>query len=202
MSACHRCGAEEIGEEFCLACGTRLRAPARTGDRGRSLAVLAGVLVLAALGALLAIVVSRTTTETTLVATNLPARTTVRLAPVLGTLTVPVTTTPPIVTATTPSSLPGAQTLTPWTLADGYTVVLASVARASGRPTAVQIAKHALTQGLPQVGLIDTQGYTGLAPGFFVVFSGIYSSEADASALLAQAKAAGFSAAYARHVTR
>jgi len=106
------------------------------------------------------------------------------------------------VTTAAPIPQPGASALTTWTAADGYTVVVASMSSASGRATAVQIAKHAIAQGLPQVGVIASKDFSGLAPGFFVVFSGIYPSEAEASQHLAQAKRAGFAAAYARHVVR
>lgn len=203
MNDCPRCGANDAGEEYCLTCGARLRAPEpEPRIRAGSPTTLLGIVLLAALGALVALAVSRDgSTKTTLVATNLPARTTVRLAPVLGTLAAPVTSAPPATTSA-PTSPTAATTLTPWTLPDGYTVVLASVSSASGRDTAVQIAKHALAQGLPLVGVIDSKDFSGLAPGYFVVFSGAYSSEADASQHLAQAKGAGFAAAYARHVTR
>jgi hypothetical protein len=203
VSDCPRCGAAGAGEEYCLTCGAHLRAPRpepriRAGAPGAVLAVV----LLAALGALVAIAVSRgSSAKTTVVATNLPTRTTVRLAPVLGTVAVPVATTP-AVTTSAPPTLPGATALTSWTLPDGYTVVLASVSNSSGRATAVEVAKHALARGLSEVGVIDSKDFSGLAPGFFVVFSGAYSSEAEASQHLAQAKGAGFAAAYARHVTR
>ena len=203
MRDCPRCGGADAGEEYCLTCGAHLGAPEpEPRIRAGSPATVLGIVVLAALGALVAIAVSRGgSTKTTIVATSLPARTTVRLAPVLGTLAVPVTTAPAVTTTAAPP-VTGAATLTPWTLPDGYTLVLASVTNASGRATAVQIAKHALAQGLSEVGVIDSRDFTGLAPGYFVVFSGAYSSEAEASQHLAQAKRAGFAAAYARHVTR
>ena len=72
--------------------------------------------------------------------------------------------------------------LTEWTSADGYTLVLATIPLANGRASAVQIAKQALAQGLPDVGVIDTRQFSGLAPGYFAVFSGVYQSNADAAA--------------------
>jgi hypothetical protein len=162
------------------------------------------VLVLAALGALVAIAASRGgSTEQTVVATSLPDRTTVRTAPpVVGTLTEPVTTTPPTTAKQPPPSGPTSTTLTEWTLPDGYTLVLASVPKDNGRATAVEVAKRALSQGLPSVGILDSKDFAGLHPGYFVVFSGVYSSDAEASRHLSAATAAGFSAAYARQVTR
>jgi hypothetical protein len=163
------------------------------------------VLVLAALGALVAIAVSRGDDGTsTLVATTLPARTTVPKRPVFGTETVAttilpiVTTTPPAATTTAPS----ATTLTDWTLADGYTLVLASVPRANGRASAVQLAKRALAAGLPAVGVIDTNDFSGLQPGYFVVFTGVYKSNSAATTHISQAETAGFTAPYARRIIR
>jgi len=203
MTDCPRCGAVDAGEEYCLTCGAPLRAPdPEPRIRAGSPATVLGIVVLAALGALVAIAVSRGgSTNKTVVATSLPARTTIRLAPVLGTLAAPVASVPVVTTSAAPP-VQAATTLTPWTLPDGYTVVLASVTSASGRATAEQIAKHALAQGLSEVGVINSKDFSGLAPGYLVVFSGAYSSEADASQHLAQAKTAGFAAAYARHVTR
>jgi hypothetical protein len=165
---------------------------------------LLGVLVLAALGALVAIAVSRGDDGTsTLVATRLPARTTVPKRPIFGTETV-ATTILPIVTTAPPPPTTGATatTLTEWTVADGYTLVLASVPRANGRASAVQIAKRALAAGLPAVGVLDTQDFSGLQPGYFVVFTGVYTSNSDAAAHITQAETAGFTAPYARRITR
>jgi len=208
VTGCPRCGATDVGDDYCLSCGASLRAKTR-GERlherlgANPLWTALAVLVVAALGALVAIAVSRGgSTEETVVATNLPERTIVRtLAPVLGTL--PEATTTPTTTAALPLPAgPGATSLTEWTVPDGYTLVLASVPRENGRATAVEIAKRALSQGLPAVGLLDSKDFAGLHPGYFVVFSGVYSSDAEASQHVSQAKTAGFSAAYTRQVTR
>lgn len=210
MSSCPHCGAaREPGGEYCLECGRSLRAPSRAQALrnrypGDSVWPLLAVLLLAALGALVAIAVSRGDDgKKTLVATNLPARTTVPRAPIFGTETV-VTTAPPVVTTVAPpaTTAPKATTLTTWTLADGYTLVLASVPRANGRASAVQIAKRALAQGLPEVGILDSKDFAGLHPGYYVVFSGVYDSNAAAAAHVSQAEAAGFTSPYTRRVTR
>jgi len=209
VTDCFRCGATDAGDDYCLSCGASLRAKTRSEQLHERLGAnplwtALAVLVVAALGALVAIAVSRGgSTEETVVATNLPERTTVRRpAPVLGTLP-DLTTTAPATTAAAPLPAgPGATSLTEWTRPDGYTLVLASVPRENGRATAVEIAKRALSQGLPAVGLLNSKDFAGLHPGYFVVFSGVYSSNAEASQHLSQAKTAGFSAAYARQVTR
>jgi hypothetical protein len=209
VTECPRCGAPDAGREYCLTCGSPLRAPTRSDRLRERLApkplwTALAVLVLAALGALVAIAASRGgSTAQTVVATDLPDRTTVRTAPpVVGTLTEPVTTAPATTAKPPPPAGPASTTLTDWTLPDGYTLVLASVPKDNGRATAVEVAKRALSQGLPSVGILDSKDFAGLHPGYFVVFSGVYPSNAAASRHLSEATAAGFSAAYARQVTR
>jgi hypothetical protein len=211
MTECPRCGAPDAGGEYCLTCGSPLRAPTRF-ERLRERLVAnplwtaLAVLVVAALGALVAITASSGgSTEQTLVATGLPDRTTVRTAPpVVGTLTEAVTTAPTTTAAAAPPEPAGptSTTLTEWTRPDGYTLVLASVPKDNGRASAVEVAKRALSQGLPSVGILDSKDFAGLHPGYFVVFSGVYSSDSEAAQHISDATAAGFSAAYARQVTR
>jgi hypothetical protein len=204
VSSCPQCRAlHRPQQEYCVECGHPLRTPTklemlRSRHAGNAVLPLLAVLLLAAVGALVAIAVSRDNGTTTIVATNIPERTTVIKPPVFGTTTV-ATTVPPVVTSAQP---PRPSALTQWTLADGYTLVLATIPLANGRASAVQIAKRALEQGLPDVGIIDTRRFSGLAPGYFAVFSGVYESNADAAANIEQAQQAGFVAPYARRVTR
>jgi hypothetical protein len=208
--ACPRCGtAFPGGTEYCLECGHRLPARAflgrlRTGDPANPAWLVLALLILAALGALVAVFVSSGGGEReTLVATRLPARTLVQRRPIFGTETVVQTPAPPVVDTTPPptTARPGVTTLRRWSAADGYTVVLASVPKANGRSSAVEVAKQALAHGLATVGVLDTKDFSSLHPGYFVVFSGFYRSNASASMHVAQAEAAGFPA-YARRITR
>jgi hypothetical protein len=196
--------------EYCLDCGHRLPTPStflgrlRTGYPANPAWLVLPLLILAALGALVAVVVSRDGGEReTLVATHLPARTVVHRRPIFGTETVVPTIAPPVVDTTPPPTTapPRAATLRRWSAADGYTVVLASVPEANGRSSAVELAKRALAKGLAVVGVLDTKDFSSLHPGYFVVFSGYYRSNALASEHVAQAEAAGFPA-YARRITR
>jgi hypothetical protein len=210
VTSCPRCGAaHEPPAEYCLECGQPLRTETRAQTlrnrfSGNAAWPVLAVLLLAALGALVAIAVSRGDDgKSTLVATSLPARTTVPKVPIFGTDTV-ATTTLPVVTTVAPPTTTAANvtTLTKWTLPDGYTLVLASIPRANGRASAVQIAKHALAQGLAEVGILDSQDFTGLHPGYFVVFSGVYQTSAAAASHVSQAESAGFTSHYIRRVTR
>jgi hypothetical protein len=83
----------------------------------------------------------------------------------------------------------------------GWTVVLVSYPLSGGKAPAAQTAAAARKTNLPQVGVLESSDYASLQPGYFVVFSGVYSSEADAVAALPQARQAGFGAAYSRQIT-
>jgi hypothetical protein len=108
----------------------------------------------------------------------------------------PSTTTP---TAPTP---PAARQLVSWpTGRSGYTVILESLPKTGGRSAAIARARQALAGHLPQVGVLDSGGYSSLHPGYYAVFSGIYASFAQASSHVSAARAAGFRAAYARQIT-
>jgi hypothetical protein len=83
---------------------------------------------------------------------------------------------------------------------DGWTIVLGSYPHGAGEDVADQAATQARKAHLPQVGVLDSSDWPSLQPGYFVVFSGVYGSESDASNALPQARGAGFGAAYTRLV--
>jgi hypothetical protein len=84
----------------------------------------------------------------------------------------------------------------------GYTDVLLSLPAAGGRPAALARARQAKKDGLKQVGVLASSDYSSLHPGYFVVFSGIYKTQAEATAALGAAHAKGFPSAYQARVTR
>jgi len=84
----------------------------------------------------------------------------------------------------------------------GYTNVLESLPLGGGRDNALARARAAKRAGLPAVGVIVSSRYSSLHPGYYVVFSGIYGSQSQASAALATAHAHGFPDAYQTRVTR
>ena len=215
---CPRCGTPySPGQEYCLECGLRL--PAHRGVFGRLASALAGrgwypgdwiwpvfvFLVLAALGALAAILISNGNSSTgpAIVATP-PGATS---GPGVGTTTPPrPTTTAPAPTTTPPPTAtappPSRNQIISWPGQNGFTLVLESIPTKAGRSGASQAAKRALQAGLPQVGILDSSQYSSLHPGYYVVFSGVYSSYAEASSHVAAAKAGGFRSAYPKAVTR
>jgi hypothetical protein len=223
---CPRCGSPYgANQEYCLECGLRLGQP--RGVIGRlSTAwqrrfgwypgdwiwrVLLGFLIAVA-GATAAIVLSEAgAQDRTIVATaggpphaptNAPPTTTVPLPTVpSGTPTgAPSTpTTPPPATTTAPR--PGALTAWP-TGRSGFTVVLQSIPTSAGRSLALARARDASRAGLPQVGVLDSSLYSSLHPGYYVVFSGIYSSRSEADGARTAAVAKGFELAYSREITQ
>ena len=84
----------------------------------------------------------------------------------------------------------------------GFTVVLESLPLGTGRAAAFARAHAAARAGLPQVGVLVSDRYSSLHPGYYVVFSGIYSSRGQADTARAEAAAKGFRLAYSREITR
>jgi hypothetical protein len=83
----------------------------------------------------------------------------------------------------------------------GFTVVLESIPTSAGRALANRKARAAQKAGLDEVGVLNSSRYASLHPGYFVVFSGIFDSMADAQGTLETAQANGYQAAYARQIT-
>ncbi len=220
---CPRCGTPyEPLQEYCLECGQRL--PAGRGLVGslatawqRRFAWYPGdwiwpallLLLLAAASTAIALAASaarRASTPTLAPQTTGAAGTATRPQPTTPQPTVstggpststPTTTTPPPTTSPAPSgpiSWPGGTS--------GYTVVLESIPSSSSRGAALGRAREADRAGLPQVGVLLSSDYASLHPGYWVVFSGVYSSRDEAQSAVPTARADGFPGAYPARVTR
>jgi hypothetical protein len=159
------------------------------------------LLVLGTLGALAAVAVARGEETETLVATRVRL---VHRVPRPAPITTAVIPTRPANVEPLVQPPPRARNrsgLTQWPRADGYTVVLESVPTADAA-TARQAARRALAKGLTHVGIIDSQRFASLAPGFLVVFTGVFDSAASAAEHIADARRAGFQSAYEREISR
>jgi hypothetical protein len=131
--------------------------------------------------------------------TTSPVTTTVAL-PTVPTGTPPA---PPPAPPPPPPTPPPPGALTPWPAGrSGYTVVLESIPTGGGRSLALARAREASRAGLPQVGVLESSRFSSLHPGYYVVFSGIYPSRAQADRARAAASAKGFRASYSRQITR
>ena len=220
MPECPSCGAAaEPGQEYCLECGARL--PAGGGllsTIGRSwrrrlrwypgdwLPVVLALLVIAALATAAAVYAGGEDDEPapgrTLVAISPPDVTTTA-AETETTETPPVASVPTEVTTTAPADGPGPGNPVEWPAdEDGFTVVLASLPVSNGRDLAMQTARRGLRSGLADVGVLDSEDFASLHPGFFVVFAGVFPSLEAAQNAVSDARDAGFANAYAREITR
>jgi hypothetical protein len=212
---CPRCGAAyEPGQEYCLECGSRLpetEGVARTiSARWRDRPwypgdwvwpVLVGLLI-AGLATAVAIAVRDAGDEgTTVVATQPTATVGPPPPPEQPPPPEPTTTEPPAPPAPEPPPPPTNEILAWPEGTSGYTVVLESLPTSAGRSLANQKARVALKAGLGEVGVLNSSRYASLHPGYFVVFSGIFDSMADAQSTLESAQANGYQAAYARQIT-
>jgi hypothetical protein len=217
---CPSCGAStEPGQEYCLECGARL--PERGGllaNVGRAwrrrlrwypgdwLPIVLALLVVAALATAAAVYAGGEEDDAapgrTLVAISPPDVTTTE-ATTETTATAPVASVPTDVTTTAPPDGAGPGSPVEWPAdEDGFTVVLSSLPVSNGRDLAMQTARRGLRGGLKEVGVLDSEDFASLHPGFFVVFAGIYPSLEAAENAVGDARDAGFSNAYAREITR
>jgi hypothetical protein len=176
MSSCPRCGAPLApGQEYCLECGVRVRDRADGGfaaGAGQNWLVRAGIaLVVAVVGAAVAIAAGGRAGGGDL------------LTAVGGFATVPAAPTLPL----PPETGPAAAVEWP-TGEDGWTIVLASVPQASGMRTAEARAREASRGGLTEVGILDSSRFASLHPGYWLVFTGVYASEAEATSALQPAR--------------
>jgi hypothetical protein len=138
----------------------------------------------------------------TLVAISPPDVTTTE-ATTETTATAPVASVPTEVTTTAPPDGAGPGSPVEWPAdEDGFTVVLSSLPVSNGRDLALQTAQRGIRGGLKEVGVLDSEDFASLHPGFFVVFAGIYPSLEAAENAVGDARDAGFSNAYAREITR
>jgi hypothetical protein len=215
---CPRCGtAYSPSQEYCLGCGSRL--PTRSGVvawlgsgwRKRLgwypgdwiWPTLLALLVAGAAGAASALWLTdrSSANDQTVVATS-PRATSLQ-----QTQTAPEPTTAPATTATTatataPPPPPPAKTLVPWPARrSAWTIVLDSLPSVNGRAPATVEAQQALHLGLKKVGVLDSSQFSSLHPGYFVVFFGIYDTQAAAQSAIIDAHQKGYGGAYPRRIT-
>jgi len=184
MTICPRCQ-EPLGsgQEYCLACGARVDDGTRrltTSRRsGWALRTLVAALV-ALVGAAAAIAAAGGDAGGTRLVTAIG-----------GFATAPETTT---------GESPGASAgIAEWpTGEDGWTIALASLPQTGGRKPALARARATRGKKLPQVGILDSSRYASLHPGYWIVFSGIYASEAEATSALDAARRASRTATVRR----
>jgi hypothetical protein len=218
---CPRCStpyAED--QEYCLECGERLPAQpglsARLGARWRrrvgwypgdwiwpTLLALV-VAVVAGAASALWLADDSSSAGNTIVLTNAGPSTTssTESAPEPTTTTTTPTTTGTTGTTTTSPPKPEPKaTLIAWPAGRaGWTIVLDSVPSTNGRAGALGEAKQASRLGLSQVGVLDSAQFSSLHPGYFVVFTGVYGTEAAAQSHIIDAHRRGYREPYPRRI--
>jgi hypothetical protein len=184
MTTCPRCSEQlAAGQEYCLVCGTRLREPYRTTSTTSRWALRAtATAVVAAIGAAAAIALTDSDTGGATVVTAIGGF------------------------ASTPQDRSGEAPVGPSGVADwptdedGWTIALAAIPQTAGKARAVARARSARSKDLPQVGVLDSSRYASLHPGYWIVFTGVYSSEAEATSALEDARRASRTAVVRRIV--
>ena len=83
----------------------------------------------------------------------------------------------------------------------GYTIVLASLPESAGRTAAVGAAQKASQAGLTDTGVLNSSDYSSLHPGYWVVFSGIFDTIAEARSALDTARGT-YPQAYSRQIAQ
>jgi len=188
VTVCPRCGEPSArGQEYCLECGSRLPASGINGSAPRSGWILrtaiTAVVALIGVAAAVAVAGGSQSDPEVITATG-------------GFATVPTSSTLPSPTDSGPSGIsewpPGE---------DGWTVAIASLPQTGGRRAAIERARQARAKGLSQVGVLDSSRYASLHPGYWIVFTGIYSSEAEATSALDAARRFARTAAVRRVVS-
>ena len=220
---CPRCNATvDRNQEYCLECGTRLGHEQRPGSMDRTSAGIgqrhgrAGAwvvpallgLVIAVLGTGAAIAISSDGEEPSAISTATGGSLTVTNDG--STLTAPEPT-EPTTTTTTPTTTAPRPTTTPKPPVNpaaivwprdrrGWTIVLLSLPQSNGLAGANAKAAQLRRDGLRRVGVLDSDRYASLHPGYYVIFTGVFDSEAEASGALQRARAVCNCAAYQREI--
>lgn len=212
--ACPRCGsAREADDRYCLDCGLALprvlgRLPGLRRAWLRRVGWYPGdwvwgvlvALLVAVAGAAAAITVSDHRAPRTVAVFSAPATVAVAApTPVTSTPSHPAST--PTTTLPVPPE-PGANGRLTWPKNEnGWTVVLVSYPKVSGRAQALATATKA-AKGLREVGVLDSGGFASLQPGYLVVFAGVYASKGAADGAVPTARQAGYPGAYSRQIAR
>jgi hypothetical protein len=219
---CPRCGTpHEPDQEYCLECGLRLPSEPRgvVPRLGRAWRSRVGwypgdwvwpsllALVIAALAGIGAgAFVSHDETRVGYVTGTSPVGAPPATTAPLGGTTLTTTPSTPTQTGTQPSApgrIPSAPvTLKAWPAGrSGWTVVLQALPTTNGRSFALAQAQAAVHSGLQDVGIIDSSQFSSLHPGYYMLFTGIYSSFDDANTGATTARSHGYPRAYPRQIT-
>lgn len=179
MSSCPRCGQElGLGQEYCLDCGLRVpgHSPYGAADAGGGTGWLRRTL----LGLLVAVAGA----AAAIAAVGGTGGGTSELVTATGGFA-----TPPETETSSGPTAEGPAGILEWPAArDGWTIALATLPQELGKQRATARARQARRRGIASVGVLDSSRFASLHPGYWVVFAGIYGSEAEATSALRAAR--------------
>jgi hypothetical protein len=175
VNHCPRCGERLAeGQAYCVECGLRLPGPDAVGvtsDPGRGWVQRS----------LLAFVVAVVGAAAAVAATGGNGGTSKLLTATGGFATTPA--------AGTAGATGTSGKIVDWPAGqDGWTITLASLPQTGGKNVALARARQARKQGLDSIGVLDSSRYASLHPGYWIVFSGVYTTEAEATSALESAR--------------
>jgi|SRR5580704_5098572 hypothetical protein len=188
---CAQCGAELADDqEWCLECGGARTLIHRGPDWRLPLAVIATVVALAIGGFVVAVITISNDSGNPAPAPTIHSR-------VTATNSTNASGATPGTSATTAAGSPS--NIGAWgTGLPGWTVVLAAE---HTRAAAYRVAERVAARGI-DVGVLDSSQHPSLKPGYWVVFSGRYPTQAGAQSASAQLVSLGQSYAHPRLVGR
>lgn len=220
---CPRCGTPyEPLQEYCLECGLRL--PVQRGVipvlatvwrrrftryPGDWIWPVLGLLIIAALAGAVAVLATNGSSGSA-AKTRAETQASVPLSTGTGTTSPPPSTdTSTLPTESVPTTAPEqppppppSNTLIEWPAGqNGWTIVLSSIPQSAGRAAAASAGQKALSAGLTDVGILDSSEFSSLHAGYFVVFSGVFNTEAEARSALDTAQGS-YPQSYVRQITQ
>jgi hypothetical protein len=215
---CPRCDASYApSQEYCLECGLRLPATtgliAALGSRWRRRLgwypgdwvwpTLLALVIAAGAGVVSAIWLAGTSSSATetIVATSPAATSVVETATTPPEPTTTQATTTPGTTITPPAKSRPTKSLITWPAGkSAWTVVLDSVPVTNGKAAPLAQARQARQLGLKTVGVLDSSKFSSLHPGYYVIFAGIYDTQAEAQSAIIDAHQKGYRGPYPRRI--
>jgi type IV secretory pathway VirB10-like protein len=214
-SKCPSCGAKTTaGQHVCVECGHDLTRTYRRPPYTR-LWIAAGVVAVLAIGIGAGFAIGSSTNDkqkkearAVSITNGVPAATAVPpqalhqpTAPVTPIPTAPAPTTPPPTSAPPPTTPSPAITGGVATWPSGktaYTVILVS---SKNRRQAYAKAREARTRGI-DAGVLHSNGYSALKPGYWLVFAGQYKTVTEARLRLGDYASKGFPGSYPRRIKK
>jgi len=191
-TVCPNCDAHLApDQDWCLECGSAVKIRIRTAPDWRVPLAIVGTVVTLAAAAFVFLLVSLSNSANRSAAAAVAAPT-VKTTPAGTAPSTPAATGPSTKTATSTTAAATAGIGSWPSGVTGYTVVLGVI---PGKAAATTSATKIASAGIP-VGVLDSSDYSSMTPGDWIVFSGTYTTRAEAATAASQLQAKGQTGAY------